>query len=173
MRPRWYSYPGSGAGSHRHARFLAWRTPLAWWGYSKRCWSRAKMSRLRCAFFHTFLRREVRGSGNRLWFEPAHFSHEFIRTHPLGKPIADRHDTDVGRVILLSNGLQTGFHLLRIAIDIGAAKFGDIGQFLGTIAVGQGSVDGRHAAPLPQGGFQFGQVTTGGQAPSLCLGLST
>src|SRR5262244_3978552 len=68
-----------------------------------------------------------RSIGSRLWFKSTHLSHKFIRTHPLGKPIADRHDTDVGGLILLSDGLQTGFHLLRIAIDIRVAKFGDIG----------------------------------------------
>src|SRR5215510_5007040 len=137
MRPRWYSYPGSGAQSHCHERCLAWQTPPSWWGYSRRYWFRAKTSQLRYAWFSTFRR----GLGSRLWFEPAHLSHKFIRMHPLGKPIADRHDTDVGGFVLLSDGLQTGFHLLRIAIDIGAAKFGDIGQLLRTIAVGQSSVD--------------------------------
>ena len=52
------------------------------------------------AHFLTLSQGGLGGCGNRLWFEPAHLSHKFIRTHPLGKPIADRHDTDVGSVYI-------------------------------------------------------------------------
>ena len=44
-------------------------------------------------------------------------------------------------MILLSQGFESSFDLLWRAVDVVAAKFGDIGQLLGTIAVGQSSFD--------------------------------
>src|SRR5262249_44944277 len=118
-----------------------------------------------------FPRRRSRASG--AWFQATHLGDQFIRAHPLGKTVADRDNTDVRGLVLLRNGFQPGLDLLRIAIDIRATKLGDIRQLLGSIAIGQGSFHGWYWPALPQGTFELGQVTAGGQPLRLCLGLST
>ena len=72
-----------------------------------------------------------------LTLDPTCLGDEFIGAYARGEVVTNRHDAEVGGLVLRGDGLKLSLYLLRVAVDRGAVVLRDKSTLLGSVGVSQ------------------------------------